>query len=107
MLISPQKLFEKIVAINAELASQNDPDLREEFRLSEKKLGALRSKRAKLEAFVKENKLHKPYKRVRDLHDKSMRPILDPSKKGLSTKEETEYKELQKFMRTRVNVPLR
>ena len=107
MLISPQKLFEKIVAINAELASQNDPDLREEFRLSEKKLGALRSKRAKLEAFVKENKLHKPYKRVQDLHDKSMRQILDPNKKGLSTKEETEYKELQKFMRTRMNVPLR
>jgi hypothetical protein len=70
MLISPQKLFEKLLAINAELANQNDSNLQEEFRLSEKKLSAMRSKCAKLEAFVKENKLQKPYKRHNNLHDK-------------------------------------
>lgn len=107
MLISPRKLFQELLAINAELAMQNDADMREEFRLSEKKLNAKRSKLAKLEAFVKENKLQKPFKRHNNLHDKMMQHILDPSKTGLSKKEEEEYKELEKFMRTRINVPLR
>jgi hypothetical protein len=107
MLISPRKLFQELLAINADLADQNDPDMRDEFRLSEKQLHVMRSKLANLEAFVKENRLQKPFKRHNNLHDKLMQQILDPSKKGLSKKEEEEYKELEKFMRTRINIPLR